>query len=64
MTAAVARAQEAEYIKITPPPGMRWKTLDQSAVTNDITFVDKNGDMWLRKGAAPSSRARSCLSNS
>src|SRR6266542_2737167 len=41
-----------DYIKITPPSGMRWKTLDQSAVTNDITFVDKNGDIWLRKGAA------------
>jgi hypothetical protein len=31
---------------------MRWKTLDQSAATSDITFVDKNGDTWLRKSAA------------
>src|SRR5579859_7555698 len=46
-----AGAQPADYIKITPPSGMRWKTLDQSAVTNDITFVDRNGDTWLRKGA-------------
>lgn len=31
---------------------MRWKSLDQSSITNDITFVDSNGDMWLRKEAA------------
>jgi len=43
---AGARAQPADYIKITPPSGMRWKTLNQSAVTNDITFVDKNGDTY------------------
>ena len=48
----VAEAQPADYIKITPPPGMRWKTLDQSAATNDITFVDKDGNTWLRKSAA------------
>ena len=49
----VAEAQPSpDYIKITPPPGMRWKTLDQSAVTNDITFVDKDGNTWLRKSAA------------
>src|ERR1700674_2848821 len=52
LVVGVAAAQPADYIKITPPPGMRWKTLNQSAVTNDIIFVDKNGDTWLRKGAA------------
>ncbi len=41
-----------DYIKITPPPGMRWKTLDQSGITSDITFVDKDGNTWLRKSAA------------
>src|SRR5216683_7339020 len=41
-----------DYIKITPPPGMRWKTLDQSGITGDITFVDKDGNTWLRKSAA------------
>ncbi len=41
-----------DYIKITPPPGMRWKTLDQSGVTNDIIVVDKQGDIWLKKSAA------------
>ena len=41
-----------DYIKITPPPGMRWKTLDQSGVTTDIIFVDKQGDSWLKKSAA------------
>ena len=41
-----------DYIKITPPPGMRWKTLDQSGVTTDIIFVDKQGDTWLKKSAA------------
>ncbi len=51
--AAGAGAQPADYIKITPPPGMRWKTINQSAITNDVTFVDKAGDIWLRKGAAP-----------
>jgi hypothetical protein len=48
-----AGAQPApDYIKITPPPGMRWKTLDQSGITGDITFVDKDGNTWLRKSAA------------
>jgi hypothetical protein len=41
-----------DYVKITPPPGMRWKTLDQSGITKDIVFVDKQGDTWLRKSAA------------
>ncbi len=48
-----AFAQPApDWIKITPPPGMRWKSRDQSSVTNDFTFVDTNGDTWLRKSAA------------
>src|SRR5713226_1004801 len=48
-----AGAQPApDYIKITPPPGMRWKTLDQSGITGDITFVDRDGNTWLRKSAA------------
>lgn len=51
--ARVAFAQpRSDYIKITPPPGMRWKTLDQSASTSDITFIDKDGNTWLRKSAA------------
>src|SRR5712692_2116677 len=51
--AAVAQPTP-DYIKITPPPGMRWKTLDQSGVTKDIVFVDKQGDTWLKKAAAAS----------
>src|SRR5438270_4366169 len=52
LVASIAAAQPAQdYIKITPPPGMRWKTLNQSTVTKDIVFVDKNGDTWLRKSA-------------
>jgi hypothetical protein len=48
----VAAQPSSDYIKITPPSGMRWKTLDQSAVTQDILFVDKDGNTWLRKSAA------------
>jgi hypothetical protein len=48
----VQAQQSGDYIKITPPVGMRWKTLNQSAITNDITFVDKDGNIWLRKAAA------------
>lgn len=53
LIASGAAAQPApDYIKITPPPGMRWKTLDQSGDTKDILFVDKQGDTWIRKAAA------------
>ena len=53
LVTAMAGAQPApDYIKITPPPGMRLKTLDQSGITGDITFVDKDGNTWLRKSAA------------
>ena len=53
LVASSAGAQPAtDYIKITPPPGMRWKTLDQSALTRDILFVDRDGNTWLRKSAA------------
>src|SRR5438034_4377206 len=52
-----------DYIKITPPPGMRWKTLDQSGVTKDIFVVDKPGDTWLKKAAAASFATLLCLSN-
>ena len=53
--AGSATAQPSpDYIRITPPPGMRWKTLDQSGVTNDIIVVDKQGDTWLKKAAAAS----------
>src|SRR3979411_3310107 len=55
LTGETAVAQPGpDYIKITPPPGMRWKTLDQSGVTKDIIVVDKQGDTWLRKAAAAS----------
>src|SRR5207237_4783605 len=53
LAAGTAAAQPGpDYIKITPPPGMRWKTLDQSGITGDITFVDRDGNTWLRKSAA------------
>ena len=53
LAAGTAAAQPGpDYIKITPPPGMRWKTLDQSGVTKDIIVVDKQGDTWLKKAAA------------
>src|SRR5438034_372307 len=55
LAAGTAAAQPGpDYIKITPPPGMRWKTLDQSGVTKDIIVVDRQGDTWLRKAAAAS----------
>ncbi len=50
--AQVSAQSTSDWIKITPPPGMRWKTLDQSTATQDITYVDSNGDTWLRKSAA------------
>lgn len=49
----IAAAQPMpDYLRITPPAGMRWKSLDQSGITSDNIFVDKNGDTWLRKSAA------------
>lgn len=48
----VAAQPAPDWIKITPPLGMRWKSLNQSPVTYDIAFVDGYGDTWLRKGAA------------
>lgn len=40
-----------DYVKINPPPGMRWKTRDQSTTTNDTYIVDKEGNTWVRRSA-------------
>ena len=52
LAVGAAAQPSPDYIRITPPPGMRWKTLDQSGDTKDIIVVDKQGDTWLRKAAA------------
>ncbi len=54
LAGGAAAQPSPDYIRITPPPGMRWKTLDQSGDTKDIIVVDKQGDTWLKKAAAAS----------
>jgi len=52
LVSPAAAQPSADWVKITAPQGMRWKSRDQSTVTSDVIFVDSDGNQWVRKSAA------------
>lgn len=50
-TTPAAAQSSPEYVKVDPPPGMRWKTRDQSPLTGNIALVDREGNTWVRRSA-------------
>jgi hypothetical protein len=53
LTGQVAAQPAPGYVQITPPPGMRWETQDQSALTKDTVIVDQLGNTWVNTSAIP-----------